>query len=312
MRERTVGHSGLVVGSIGLGTLTWGRDTSLEEARGQLTAFLDVGGNLLDTSPAFGRGAAEETIGDLIGSVADRDSLVLCTRAGFTEGRGGMRFGAGRGPILDSLKASLERMGTSYVDLLLVAAPDPLAPDDETASALGWLVDRGLVRYIGIQGYSAWRGAVLTERLRALGLPLLSAFEQEYSLLSRSIESEVVPMADHLGLGILASSPLGRGVLTGKYRHSIPPTSRAASEHLSAFVQPYLQPHHRRIVEAVAKAADGLGRTPADVALSWAIDRPGVSAVILGARTASQLQATLSKVEPLPELVSDALDDISL
>ena len=221
--------------------------------------------------------------------------MILCTRAGFTEGPAGMRFGAGRGPILDSLRASLERMNTTYVDVLLVAAPDPLAPDEETASTLGWLVDRGLVRYVGIQGYAAWRGAVLCERLRAMGLPLLTVAEQEYSLLHRGVEEEIVPMADYLGLGIFASSPLGRGVLTGKYRHSIPPTSRAASEHLAAF----------------ARAADGLGRTPADVALSWTVDRAGISAAVVGARTTSQLQSVLSKVAPLPDLVVDALDDVS-
>lgn len=311
MRERTVGRSGLVVGCVGLGTLTWGRDTSHEEARGQLEAFVEAGGSLIDTSPAFGRGASEATIGELLDVTVDREDVILCTRAGFTEGPAGMRFGAGRGPILDSLRASLERMNTTYVDVLLVAAPDPLAPDEETASTLGWLVDRGLVRYVGIQGYAAWRGAVLCERLRAMGLPLLTVAEQEYSLLHRGVEEEIVPMADHLGLGIFASSPLGRGVLTGKYRHSIPPTSRAASEHLAAFVRPYLEEGSRRVVEAVARAADGLGRTPADVALSWTVDRAGISAAVVGARTTSQLQSVLSKVAPLPDLVVDALDDVS-
>ena len=311
MRERTVGRSGLVVGCVGLGTLTWGRDTSHEEARGQLEAFVEAGGNLIDTSPAFGRGASEATIGELLDVTVDREDVILCTRAGFTESPAGMRFGAGRGPILDSLRASLERMNTTYVDVLLVAAPDPLAPDEETASTLGWLVHRGLVRYVGIQGYAAWRGAVLCERLRAMGLPLLTVAEQEYSLLHRGVEEEIVPMADHLGLGIFASSPLGRGVLTGKYRHSIPPTSRAASEHLAAFVRPYLEEGSRRVVEAVARAADGLGRTPADVALSWTVDRAGISAAVVGARTTSQLQSVLSKVAPLPDLVVDALDDVS-
>ena len=311
MRERTVGRSGLVVGCVGLGTLTWGRDTSHEEARGQLEAFVEAGGNLIDTSPAFGRGASEATIGELLDVTVDREDVILCTRAGFTEGPAGMRFGAGRGPLLDSLRASLERMNTTYVDVLLVAAPDPLAPDEETASTLGWLVDRGLVRYVGIQGYAAWRGAVLCERLRDMGLPLLTVAEQEYSLLHRGVEEEIVPMADHLGLGIFASSPLGRGVLTGKYRHSIPPTSRAASEHLAAFVRPYLEEGSRRVVEAVARAADGLGRTPADVALSWTVDRAGISAAVVGARTTSQLQSVLSKVAPLPDLVVDALDDVS-
>lgn len=311
MRERTVGASGLVVGAVGLGTLTWGRDTDVKEAKGQLETILDSGGNFIDTSPAFGQGAAESCVGELLDAVVDRESVVLCTRAGFVPGPSGLRFGAGRGPILDSVRASLERLNTSYIDLLLVACPDPLAPDEETASALGWLIDRGIVRYIGVQEYSSWRAAILTERLRAAGLPLITAVEREYSLVCRDVEAEIVPMASHTGMGLFASSPLGRGVLTGKYRHSIPPTSRAASEHLAAFVEPYLDERARRIVEAVAKAADGLGRTPADVALSWVVGRPGVTAAIVGARTAAQLQATVSRCKPLPELVSEALADIS-
>ena len=312
MRERTVGRSGLVVGCVGLGTLTWGRDTSHEEARGQLEAFVEAGGNLIDTSPAFGRGASEATIGELLDVTVDREDVILCTRAGFTEGPAGMRFGAGRGPILDSLRASLERMNTTYVDVLLVAAPDPLAPDEETASTLGWLVDRGLVRYVGIQGYAAWRGAVLCERLRAMGLPLLTVAEQEYSLLHRGVEEEIVPMADHLGLGIFASSPLGRGVLTGKYRHSIPPTSRAASEHFGWFLEPYLRPRSRAVIDAVAKAADGLALTPAQVALMWVRDAPQVASALVGPRTPDHLAELLeSETKQLVPPIITALDDIS-
>ena len=312
MRERTVGSSGLVVGSIGLGTLTWGRDTNITEAKGQLRALLDAGGSLLDTSPAFGMHASEEAVGEVVEAFGCRNRVVLCTRAGITTSNSGLRFGSGRGTVIDSVRESLVRLRTDYIDVLLVAAPDPLTPDDETAQVLGWLVRQGMVRYVGVQDYSPWRATILNERLRAQGLPVITVVEQEYSLLCRSVEAEMVPMAGHTGMGIFASSPLGRGVLTGKYRHSIPAASRAASEHLASFVEPYLMDRHRRIVEAVAQAADGLGRTPADVALAWVLARPGVSSAIVGARTALQFQQVLDDVTPLPELVISVLDEVSV
>lgn len=134
----------------------------------------------------------------------------------------------------------------------------------------------------------------------------------EYSLLQRGIEREVLPAALDLGIGLLPSSPLGRGVLTGKYRHGTPVDSRGASEHLAAFVAPYLDETASRVVEAVTTAADGLAVTPLQVALSWVRDRPGVTAPILGARTAQQLRAALSvETLSLPDEIRQALDDVS-
>lgn len=311
MRERTVGRSGLVVGEIGLGTLTWGRDTNEEEAHGQMQALLDAGGNLIDTSPAFGHGAAEKLIGSLTQESFDRKQLVICSRAGFTQGPRGMRYGAGRGTITDSVAASLERMNTDYIDVLLLGAPDPLAPDEESALALSELVSSGSVRYIGLMGYPAWRAALIQQILVERHCPPLTVFENEYSLLARECESEQIPFAEHCGLGMFAASPLGRGVLTGKYRRSIPPTSRAASEHLSEFVQPYLQDRQRRIVEALARAADGLGRSLSDVALAWVLSQPTVSVALVGARTSAQFSSLLGFEETLPELVAAALEDVT-
>ncbi|WP_182048847.1 aldo/keto reductase [Changpingibacter yushuensis] len=311
MRERTVGRSGLVVGEIGLGTLTWGRDTNEDEARGQVQALLDAGGNLIDTSPAFGHGAAETLVGKLTTHEFPRQQLVLCTRAGFTRGPNGLRFGAGRGSIQDSVNDSLERLATDYVDVLLLGAPDPIASDEETATALAKLVTSGTVRYIGIMGYPAWRAAILQQLLKERHLPSLSVIETEYSLLARECEDQLLPFAEYCGLGTFAASPLGRGVLTGKYRRSIPPTSRAASEHLSAFVEPYLRDRQRRVVEALARAADGLGRSLSDVALSWTLRNPAISSALVGARTAAQFTSALASGEALPELVAAALDDVT-
>lgn len=311
MRERTVGHSGLRIGEIGLGTLTWGRDTDETQAIGQLKTLLNEGGNLVDTSPAFGAGAAESLIGTLLSGAFSREDLVLCTKAGFTATGSRSRFGAGRGAIFDSVEASLERMKTTYIDVLFVAAPDPLAPDAETAQALASLVENGTARYIGLMGYPAWRAAALQQLLAERHLPVLTAIETEYSLLARDCEEEIVPMAAHMGLGIFAASPLGRGVLTGKYRRTIPPTSRAASEHLAAFVDPYLLPGPRRIVEAVATAADGLGTSPSGIALSWLLGQPGISSAITGARTAHQLRHVLDELIDLPDAIDAVLSEVT-
>lgn len=306
-----MGRSGLVVGEIGLGTLTWGRDTDESEAIDQLYTLLDAGGNLLDTSPAFGSGAAENLIGTLLdGRIARRD-VVLCTKAGFTSVGPRSRFGAGRGAILDSVRNSLERLRTDYLDVLLVAAPDPLAPDEETATVLASLVETGTVRYIGIMGYPAWRGAILQQILAERHLSQLAVVENEYSLLARACEDELVPMAVHTGMGLFAASPLGRGALTGKYRRSIPPTSRAASDHLAAFVDPYLQARPRRMVEAVATAAEGLGTSPTGIALTWVLRQPGVSAALTGARTANQFRHILDSTMELPSLIERTLSEVT-
>lgn len=311
MRERTVGQSGLVVGEVGLGTLTWGRDTDETQAIAQLRILLEEGGNLIDTSPAFGAGAAESLVGTLLSGKFTREDVVLCTKAGFTANGSRSRFGAGRGAIFDSVEASLERMKTTYIDVLMVAAPDPLAPNAEAAEALAALVTNGTVRYIGLMGYPAWRAAAVQQLLIERHLPILTAIETEYSLLARDCEEEIIPMSQHMGMGIFAASPLGRGVLTGKYRRTIPPTSRAASEHLAAFVDPYLLPSPRRIVEAVATAADGLGTSAAGISLSWLLGQPGVSAAITGARTAHQLKHVLNETIEVPEAIDAVLAEVT-
>ncbi|MGJ9510712.1 aldo/keto reductase [Actinotignum sp. GS-2025b] len=318
MDYRAVGASGLLVSTLGLGTLTWGRDTDEEEARGQLRAFLDAGGTLVDTSPAFGDGAAEALLGSLLSSFfgddAARSQLTICTRVGFLDNPSGPSYSVARAGIARSLDASLARLGIATVDIAVAGGPDGITPDEETALALAGLVMRGKARYIGVSGYAPWRVAAMQTLLRERHLPALTVVEEEYSLVERSVETAMLPMCEAMGIGLLATSALGRGVLTGKYRHAIPATSRAASDHLAAFVAPYLDEGPRRIVEAVAKAAEGLNWNPAEVALGWLLATP-VSAALVGARTASQLTSllggNLAGGEELPDLVIEALNDIS-
>jgi len=311
MERRQVGRTGLRVSELGLGTMTWGRDTDDLDAAEQLRDFVDAGGTLVDTAATYGDGDAERVIGSLLDGKVSRDDVVLCTKGGVRAGRSGARVDASRAGLLADLDASLARLGTDHVDLFLVACPDPATPLAETVSALRLAVSSGRARYVGLSNHPGWASARAATLLETDGTGL-SALELEYSLLQRGAERDVVPAADALGLGLLAWSPLGRGVLTGKYRRAIPADSRAASTHLAAFVDPYLDAAASSVVEAVATAADGLGRAPLEVALAWLLARDTVASAIVGARTPAQLRASLAATDlEMPGEVHAALDDVS-
>ncbi|MFC4555700.1 aldo/keto reductase [Georgenia faecalis] len=311
MEQRRVGRTGLTVSSLGLGTMTWGRDTDEHEAADQLTAFVDAGGTLLDTAASYGGGAAEELLGALLGDRVDREDVVLCSKAGVRRRPGGPGVDASRGNLLDTLDATLARLNTDHLDLWLVQAPDPVTPLEETVSALAHAVRTGRTRYVGLSNHPAWATAQAATLLAAERTGL-AAVECEYSLLERGIEREVVPAADALGFGVLAWSPLGRGVLTGKYRRSVPADSRAASPHLRGFVEPYLTERAHGVVEAVATAAEGLDRSTLEVALAWVRDAAPVASAVVGARTAAQLRGALKAVDlDLPPAIRAALDDVT-
>lgn len=309
MEARYVGQSGLQVSRLGLGTMTWGRDTPEDEAGAQLTAFLEAGGTLVDTADTYGDGDSERVIGALLRGTAPRDDVVLATKAGCRPGR----TDASRRHLLAALDASLRRLGTDHVDLWQVQAWDAATPLEETLCALDAAVASGRARYVGVSNYAGWQLAQAATWQRAWPgrAPVISA-QAEYSLLQRTAERELIPAARDLGVGVLAWAPLGRGVLTGKYRGGVPVDSRGAAPHLAALVQPYLAERARRIVESVVTAAEGLGVSPLAVALAWVRDQPQVSAVLVGARTAAQLLGALhSERLTLPREIRAALHDVS-
>jgi len=313
MQERRLGNSGLKVSRLGLGTMPWGRDTDEHEARDQLIAFAEAGGTLLDTAAGYTDGDSERLLGSLIGDVVSREEVVLATKAGISRRTGERVVNTSRGSLLRELDGSLQRLGVDHVDLWQVHVWSDDAPLEETLSALDTAVASGRVAYAGISNYSGWQTAQAATWQRAVPsrTPLAST-QVEYSLLNRGIETEVVPACAALGIGILPWSPLGRGVLTGKYRTGIPADSRAATQAFGRFVGAYLDDASRGVVEAVARAAEGLGWTPLEVALVWVRDRPGVTAPIVGARTAAQLQAALGvEDKELPRELISALDDVS-
>jgi aryl-alcohol dehydrogenase-like predicted oxidoreductase len=313
VEERLVGRSGLRVSRLGLGTLTWGRDTDAHEAADQLRAFREAGGTLLDTAASYGDGAAEELMGALLGEVARREDVVLCSKAGVAR-RDGVRLAdPSRRGLLADLDRSLRRLRTDYLDLWLVHGWSGVIPLEETLGALEHAVDSGRVRYVGVSNYAGWQTSRAATLLPAVAPTLrLVAAQVEYSLVERGVEREVVPAATELGMGVLAWSPLGRGVLTGKYRAGTPADSRGASPHLSGFVGRYLGTSSRRVVDAVVTAADGLGCAPLEVALAWLRERPAVSSALVGARTAAQLRAALASEDvELPAEIHLALDEVS-
>ncbi|MEO5664508.1 MAG: aldo/keto reductase [Nocardioides sp.] len=313
MQQRALGSTGLKVSRLGLGTMTWGRDTDEHEARDQLIAFAEKGGTLLDTAAGYGDGASEELIGTLLGDVIGRDEVVLATKAGISRRTGERVTNTSRGHLLTSLDASLKRLRVDHVDLWQVHVWTDDTPVEETLTALDYAVSSGRASYVGVSNYSGWQTAQAATWQRAVpGRTPLASTQVEYSLLARGIEHEVLPAAAALGLGVLPWSPLGRGVLTGKYRTGTPSDSRAASPHFAGFVNQYLDERGHGIVESVVRAAEGLGWTPLEVALVWVRDRPGVTAPIVGARTAAQLDGALNIEElALPSEIIDALDDVS-
>jgi aryl-alcohol dehydrogenase-like predicted oxidoreductase len=313
MKQRHLGRSGLIVSRLALGTMTWGRDTDEDDAASQLLAFREAGGTLVDTADVYADGESERVLGRLLSDVVPRDEVVLATKAHGVTGPGPMGRGTSRGHLLSALDASLERLQTDHIDLWQLHDWDDVTPWDEAMAAMDTAVQSGKVRYAGVSNYCGWQLAATASWQRAWpGRAPLVSNQVEYSLLQRGIEREVVPAAIELGVGLLPWSPLGRGVLTGKYRNGAPADSRGASQHFSRFVEPYLDDQAGSVVDAVLTAADGLGVSPVAVALAWVRDRPGVVAPVVGARTAAQLQASLAAegVELPPEIRS-ALDDVS-
>jgi aryl-alcohol dehydrogenase-like predicted oxidoreductase len=312
MEQRYVGRSGLSVSRLGLGTMTWGRDTGAEDAAAQLRAFADAGGTLIDTADVYTGGEAERLLGRLIRDTVPRSELVLSTKAVLTPS-GRRPRDASRRHLVAAVDASLTRLGVNEVDLWQLHAFDPEVPLEETLAAVDAIVSSGRAAYAGVCDYTGWQlaAAAVTQRAVPGRTPVVAA-QVEYSLLAREPERDLLPAAEHVGAGVLAWSPLGRGVLTGKYRTGIPADSRAATPHLADFVTPYLDERCRRVVESVTTAAEGLGVSPLSVALSWVRDQPGVAAAIVGARTCSQLAGVLEAEDlELPVEIREALDDVS-
>lgn len=317
MELRRAGKSGLALSRLGLGTMTWGRDTDTHEAADQARAFMEAGGNFIDSASHYGDGDAERVIGGLIGTLFKREDVVISTKAGSTYVDGNLATDNSRTALMSSLDKSLTRLGTSYIDIWMIQSWDAnwqeSAQLEDALSALDWAYSSGRARYVGISNFNGWQSAraISLQEANTAKAPI-TVLQNEFSLLNRNVESDSLQCAAALNSGFIAWSPLGRGVLTGKYRNGIPADSRAATPHFAPFIEPYLNEKSRRIVEAVSVAAQGLGYSPLEVALAWVRDFPGVTSSVVGARTGAQLQGILASEEiELPEVVRTALNEVS-
>ncbi|MFE5406965.1 aldo/keto reductase [Streptomyces sp. NPDC056580] len=293
----TLGRSGLRVSPLGLGAMTFGEDhgwgSTVETSEAVLTEYLERGGNLIDTANGYTNGHSEKIIGDYFAArPGRRDRVVLSTKflsnlfPGDPNGGGG-----GRKAMIGQLNESLRRLQTDYVDLYWLHGWDRGAPIEETMSALNDLVTSGKVRYIALSDVPAWVAAQAQTIAAFRGWAPITALQLEYSLLERTPEGELLPMAQALGIGAMPWSPLRGGKLTGKYtRDGGGEGGRAAM-----FGQPAA--HEWPVIDAVAQVAQDLGVTSAEVALTWVRGRPGISSTLIGARTIDQLHANLASLD---------------
>jgi len=313
VEQRPLGSTGVTVSRLGLGTLTWGRGTDSADADEMVRAFADAGGTLIDTGSAHDDGAAESILGKVLADPSLRDAAFVVARAGTTP-NSARPVNLSRQHLLSSLDASLARLGTGHIDLWLLEDWDADTPIDESLDAIGVAVSSGRVLYAGVSASRGWH--VATAAVASARTPHhrpLAAVATAYSLLERSADDEILPAARSHGMGVLACAPLGRGVLTGKYRRGTPPDSRGASETLGPGVRRLLGAHGRRVVEGVGAAAQGLGVSPGEVSLAWVRDRPGVTCAVVGTRTVHQMRAALhSDALTLPEEIRSVLDEVSL
>lgn len=311
---RTLGRSGLLVSPFTLGAMTMGNDQwgSDETASGAvLERYLDAGGNAVDTADVYSGGRSEEIVGRLLAARGLRDRVVLATKYGFNSGGGPLTGGAGRKNAVRSLEGSLRRLGTDSVDLYWLHVWDDVTPAEEVLTTMVDLVRAGKVAHWGLSDVPAWFAVQVATLARAHGVPGPVALQLEYSLVSRSIESEHVRAARELGMGILPWSPLAGGFLSGKYRRG----ERAETGRLSGpnpFGDAKDTPANWAVLDVLLEVADGLGLPPAPVALAWVLGRPGVDSVLVGARTPEQVTANLAAAgTELPADVRARLDEVS-
>ena len=286
---RPLGASGLKVSKLWLGTMMFGDRTDEAEAARIVAASREVGLNAIDTADIYAGGESERITGRLI--KAERDHWVLATKLANPTGPGPNDRGNSRRHMLAAVDASLARLGTDWIDLLYLHRDDDSTPMEETLMAMGQLIASGKVRYFGVSNFRAWRIAKMVELCRAMGLPQPIANQPPYNAMSRQIEVEVLPACAHCGVGVVAYSPLARGVLSGKYRVDAPPPedSRAARND-RRILQTEFRPESVQLAQQVVAYAQTKGRTPTQLALGWVWNNRLVNGVIGGPRTLAQWQ----------------------
>ncbi|MFT3904944.1 MAG: aldo/keto reductase [Steroidobacteraceae bacterium] len=291
----TLGRSGLRVSPFCLGTATFGEDqgwgATPAVSEQILARYLERGGNFIDSANVYTHGHAEKIIGDYFARVGGRDRAVISTKFfGNLYARDPNGGGAGRKSLVAACEQSLRRLQTDYIDLYWMHMWDPYTPIEETLRAMDDLVRAGKVRYLGFSDTPAWKTAQAQTIAQLRGWSALAGLQVEYSLLERTVETELVPMARELGLGVTAWGPLKGGMLTGKYTRE---NAATVKPDRGPLVTGNFNERGFAVVDALNAAARTLGATPAGVALAWLLARPGLTSLLVGARTLQQLDANL-------------------
>jgi aryl-alcohol dehydrogenase-like predicted oxidoreductase len=311
---RTLGKSGLRISPLTLGTMTFGTEwnygTSAEEATKIMDAYVEWGGNSIDTANIYTKGHSEKIVGDYLKNASRRrDHWVIGTKFFANLYPGDPNAGGNsRKSIIQALENSLRRLQTDYIDIYWMHAYDEHTPIEETLSALNELIRSGKVRYIGVSNTPAWK---ITQAQLIAQFNSWSSFiglQAEYSLLERTIEGEIIPMAQELGMGIMPWSPLKQGVLSGKYTRE----NKGQKQSNRAIVKPERSETEYVIIDQLLQLADGKNVAVSGVALAWVISRAGVTSTIIGARTVDQLKQNLSALNvTLTGEEIKSLDEIS-
>ncbi|WP_161883186.1 aldo/keto reductase [Deinococcus alpinitundrae] len=315
---RTLGRSGLVVSPLALGTMTfgnasWGSDDGVSQQI--FDAYLDAGGNFIDTADVYSGGRSEELVGRFIAERGARDRVVLATKFGFNAERGNPHAGGnGRKQIYRALEGSLKRLGTDYVDLYWLHVYDMVTPVEEVLQTLGDLVRAGHIRYFGFSDMPAWYAMKAATLAQVQGVPGPVAMQMEYSLVARQIEAEHIPAAREGKLGVVPWSPLAGGFLAGKYQRDADNSGQGRLSGSNPFSGPFTKFTERNwnILDVLRAVAAEVGRPPAQVALAWAAAQPGVTSSLIGASKLAQLEDSLAALEinlTLPQL--EALGSVS-
>jgi aryl-alcohol dehydrogenase-like predicted oxidoreductase len=298
MEHRYLGASGLLVSELCLGSMTFGGEADEAVSRQLLDRYVDAGGNFVDTADVYGDGASEEIIGRwLAGRV--RDDLVIATKFFWPTGGGPNDHGAGRKHIISAVHASLRRLGTDHIDLYQVHAFDESTPLDETLSTLDGLVRAGTVRHLGVSNYAGWQLQKSVDLSRRHGWEPFACLQPLYNLLDREAEWDLLPVCRGEGLGVIPWSPLRGGWLSGKYHRGLnapPADTRVTIADQKGWSESWSRYGNERtwgIVDELQAVAKDTGKTVAQVALRWVLQRPGVTSPIIGARSMTQLEDNL-------------------
>lgn len=291
--QRSLGRSGLRVSVVGLGANNFGGRLDLAASRAVIERALDRGITLIDTADVYGdtggqKGGSETVLGEVLG--ARRQGIVLATKFGQPFDAGGRLRGGSRRYIAQAVEASLRRLKTDWIDLYQLHRPDPLTPLEETLRALQDLISAGKVRYVGASNLPAWQVAQAQALARELGTGRFISSQDEYSLLRRDAERELIPALQAFGLGLLPYFPLANGLLTGKYRPGQAAPAGSRLDKVARLAERYLTPQNLERAAALDAFAQARGHTLLELAFSWLAAQPTVASVIAGASTPEQVE----------------------